>query len=149
MTDGDRSFTNFFSKRGVSLKVNEPDTMETGLGIHVLLVTGKTALIPKVKIGQITRTVEPSSQTYRQVFSQANKFASENRTLAKFDTAVVNQGGLNKRTAERISSTSNRIPGVEQSRQIIRWAFWETTKVGDVSTILKTINNSLSRRLKR
>jgi peptidyl-prolyl cis-trans isomerase D len=53
MTDGDRSFTNFF-KEGVSLKVNEPDTMETGLGIHVLLVTGKTALIPKVKIGQIT-----------------------------------------------------------------------------------------------
>ena len=135
MTDGDRSFTNFF-KEGVSLKVNEPDTMETGLGIHVLLVTGKTALIPKVKIGQITRTVEPSSQTYRQVFSQANKFASENRTLAKFDTAVVNQG-LNKRTAERISSTSNRIPGVEQSRQIIRWAFWETTKVGDVSTIFE------------
>jgi peptidyl-prolyl cis-trans isomerase D len=135
MTDGDRSFTNFF-KEGVSLKVNEPDTMETGLGIHVLLVTGKTALIPKVKIGQITRTVEPSSQTYRQVFSQANKFASENRTLAKFDTAVVNQG-LNKRTAERISSTSNRIPGVDQSRQIIRWAFWETTKVGDVSTIFE------------
>ena len=135
MTDGDRSFTNFF-KEGVSLKVNEPDTMETGLGIHVLLVTGKTALIPKEKIGQITSTVEPSSQTYRQVFSQANKFASENRTLAKFDTAVVNQG-LNKRTAERISSTSNRIPGVEQSRQIIRWAFWETTKVGDVSTIFE------------
>ena len=44
---------------------------------------------------------------------------------------------MNKRTAERISSTSNRIPGVEQSRQIIRWAFWETTKVGDVSTIFE------------
>lgn len=135
MTDGNASFGNFF-KEGINLKVNDPGTMETGLGIHVLLVTEKTAPLPKVKIGKITRTVEPSSETYRQVFARASKFASENRTLAKFDTAVVNQG-LNKRTAERITSMTNRIPGVEFSRQIVRWAFVESTKIGDVSTIFE------------
>jgi len=135
MTDGDPNFANFY-KEGLPLKVNEPGKMETGLGIHVVLVTEKTAPIDKVRIGLITRAIEPSSETFREVYRQASKFASSNRTLAQFDTAVINQG-LNKRTAERIDRMTNRIAGIEFSRQVVRWAFWNDTKVGNVSTIFE------------
>ncbi|MBE0638849.1 MAG: SurA N-terminal domain-containing protein [Bacteroidales bacterium] len=136
ITDGDPSFANFF-KEGVVLKVNEAGKMETGLGIHILLVAEKTNPVDKVKVGLVTRTIEPSSETFREIYRQASKFASENRTLAQFDTAVVNQG-LNKRTTERINKMTNRIPGIElSSRRLVQWAFWENTKVGDVSSIFE------------
>ncbi len=135
MTDDDPNFAQFF-KEGVLLKVNEIGRMETGLGIHVLLVTEKTAPVEKVKIGAITRGIEPSSETFREVYRQASKFASSNRTIAQFDTAIVNQG-LNKRTAERIDRMTNRIAGIEFSRQVVRWAFWDDTKIGAVSNIFE------------
>lgn len=135
IVDGDPGYATFFEE-GIKMRLNEPGKIETGLGTHILLVSEKTAPIEKVKIGTIVRAIEPSSETYREVYRQASKFASENRTMAQFDTAVINQG-LNKRTAERINIMTNRIPGIEFSRQIVRWVFWENTKVGDVSSIFE------------
>lgn len=135
ITDGDASFANFF-KEGVLLTTNEAGKMETGLGIHVLLVSEKTSPVQKVKVGLITRAIEPSSETFREVYRQASKFASSNRTLAQFDTAVVNQG-LNKRAADRINKMTNFIPGIEYSRRMVQWAFSESTKIGDVSSIFE------------
>lgn len=138
ITDGDPSFINFFNS-GVPLKVNEIGQMETGLGIHVLVVSEKTSPYTKVRTGVIARAIEPSSDTYREVYGKASKFASENRTLAQFDASVVSQG-LNKRTADRINKMTNRIPGIEFSRQVVRWAFWEDTKIGSVSSIFEDEN---------
>ena len=37
-----------------------------------------------VQLATIVRNIEPSSQTYQQTYSQASKFASENRDLEGF-----------------------------------------------------------------
>jgi peptidyl-prolyl cis-trans isomerase D len=136
--DGQEGMGNFY-KEGLELDVQEPGKMETGLGFHILLVTEKTEPIQKAKVGIITRAIEPSSETFRMVYNQASKFASSSRNIAQFDEEVVNQD-LNKRTAERLTEMSNRIAGIESSRQIIRWAFWESTEVGDVSSIFEDEN---------
>ncbi len=136
--DGDPNLAFFFNE-GLNMKVNEIGKMETGLGLHVITVTDKTKPVEKVKVGIITRAIEPSSETFRQVYSQASKFAALSRNITQFNQEVTNQG-LNMRTAERLTHMSNRIAGIEFSRQIIRWAFWESTKPGNVSSIFEDEN---------
>lgn len=133
--DGQEGMGNFY-KEGLKLNIKETGKMETGLGFHILFVTEKTEPIQKVKVGIVTRAIEPSSETFRMVYNQASKFASSSRTITQFDEEIVNQE-LNKRTAERLTEMTNRIAGIESSRQIIRWAFWESTNPGDVSSIFE------------
>lgn len=82
----------------------------------------------------------PSTKTYQDIFAKASKFAAENKTEAQFNKAVEAEG-LNKRTAPSLREMSNRIAGIENPRQIIRWAFDEETEVGDVSTIFELDNS--------
>lgn len=120
-------------------KVGAIGLVETDFGFHVIEVTGKKEEQKKVRVAQIVHQVTPSTQTYQDIFAQASKFATENKTRAQFDEAVANDG-LNKRLAPNLRSASYRITGIENPRQIIRWAFDEKTSVDDVSTIFDLDN---------
>lgn len=133
--DGQPNFANFYNT-GMNMKVDGLDEMETALGYHIVKLTEKTDPIPKVRVAMISRSIEPSSETFQQVYIKASEFAGENNTQAKFDAAVEEQG-LNKRTSDRISEMGNRLAGVEDGRQIIRWAFSETTSIGKVSPVFE------------
>ncbi|MCK9640066.1 MAG: peptidylprolyl isomerase, partial [Prolixibacteraceae bacterium] len=69
----------------------------------------------------IVRNIEPSSQTYQQTYSQASKFASENRDLKAFRAAVTAQG-LNKRMAS-LYEADKEVAGLENSRLLVRATF--------------------------
>jgi peptidyl-prolyl cis-trans isomerase D len=113
-------------------KIGEVTLVESQLGFHIINITGKTTPLKKVRVAIITRDIEPSNQTYKNVFAQANKFASENNSIDLFEKTIKKEG-LNKRTAEYIQPMSDNIPGVENARELVRWAFNEETKKNDVS----------------
>jgi peptidyl-prolyl cis-trans isomerase D len=133
--DGQPGFANFYNT-GMNMKVDELDEMETALGYHIVKLTEKTDAIEKVKVAMISRAIEPSSETFQEVYIKASEFAGENNTQAKFDAAV-EELGLNKRTSDRLSEMGNRMAGVENGRQVIRWSFSETTTVGKVSPVFE------------
>ncbi len=139
LTDGDPGYTLFFNK-GLGMKVNEVSEMDTKLGYHIVKVTGKTKPIEKVKVAEVIRAIEPSNATYQDYYLKASAFAGENKSLEQFDTAVVNQG-LNKRSADRLKKMTNRIAGVENPRQIVRWSFRDGTEVGNVSPVFEDGGN--------
>ncbi|MDY0077862.1 MAG: peptidylprolyl isomerase [Bacteroidales bacterium] len=120
-------------------KVGTVGLVETDFGFHIIEVTGKQEPVKKVRIAQIIHEVTPSTETYQSVFAEASRFASENKTREQFDNAIADKG-LNKRLAPNLSANSNRITGIENPRQIIRWAFEEGTKVNAVSTIFDLDN---------
>lgn len=136
--DGNAGMSNFYNN-GKNMKVNEVAEMTTALGYHLIKLTEKTDPLMKVKLATLTRNIIPSDLTYQQNYMKANTFAGENNTRAKFDTAVINQG-LNKRTAERLNESSNRIAGVESARQLVHWAYNENTEVGSVSNVFEDNN---------
>lgn len=113
--------------------------VETDFGFHIVKVTGKKEPVKKIKLAVITYEVTASTKTYQDVFAKASKFAAENKTADSFNETIENEG-LNKRTAPALRMMSNRIPGIENPRQVIRWAFDENTKVGDISTIFDLDN---------
>jgi len=118
-----------FNKAAFHGKVNEIQLVNTQYGIHILQVTkqGKTA--PNVQLAAVERKIEPGTVTYQNVYSEASKFAGENRDQASFDKAVAEQG-LNKKVAE-VHEYDKGIAGIENSRVIIRSAF-NNSDVGEL-----------------
>jgi len=113
--------------------------VETAFGYHVIEVTGKKEAVKKVRLATITRLVTASTQTAQDVFAQASNFATSTDNRANFDKSV-SKNGLSKRVAPNLRTTTNKITGIENPRQIIRWAFSKDTEVGDVSTIFDLDN---------
>ncbi len=115
-------------------KVGTIGMVETPFGFHIIKVTDRNEATPKARIAVVAHEITASTATYQNVFAEANRFVTENTTVEEFNKAVEEQG-LNKRTYPTLRSTSNYITGISNPRQIVRWAFDENTKVGDMSSI--------------
>lgn len=128
--------------------VGEIKVVESPFGYHVINITGKTKPIKKVKVAIVKKTIQPSTVTMQKVYAEASKFAGENRTREAFDKAVA-ELGLNKRTKDYMSPMEMSLPGIDNSREIIRWAFSKDVKPGDVSDVKEFENKFVVAVLKK
>ena len=119
--------------------VGQMGVVETPFGFHVIKVTGKTEMQPKARLAILKHELSFSTKTYQDMFAVANKFVTENRTLDQFN-ATVEAEGMTKRTMPRLNASTYQITGIDNPRQIVRWAFDDKTKVGDVSSIFELDN---------
>lgn len=115
-------------------KINAVGLVETDFGYHIVKVTDRTEKTPKVRLAIISHEISPSTATYQNVFAEANRLVTENQTMEQFNTAI-EELGLNKRTFPSLRENTTRITGINNPREIIRWAFNKDTKVGDISSI--------------
>ena len=88
----------------------------------------------------IKREITASEFTDRAVFAEVNRFVTENKTADQFNNAIETMG-LNKRTYQSLRKTTNRISGINYAREIVRWAFDENVKIGDMSKVFQPDNN--------
>lgn len=123
-----------FNNAVLNNPVNSVVAVESPFGYHVIKVTGKTVPSKKVKVAIVKREIAPSNQTIQAAYNKAAQFAGQNRTAETFEKAIAAQG-LNKRTKEYIAPMDATIPGLKSPRELIRWAFGEDVKVGDVSDV--------------
>src|SRR5690606_16954451 len=88
----------------------------------------------KYLVANIVFPLEPSNETMDSIYNIANNFAIMAKTANDFEDLIISKG-YNKRTAERIKKDDFTIPGIENGREIIRWAYNKETKVGTVSAV--------------
>lgn len=132
-----------FNEYVINNAVGSMGVVETPFGYHVVKVTDKTEPQPKVRLAYLTHGINWSTKTYQNIYAEANKFFAENRTYDQFNKAIEEQG-LTKRTMPGISKSTYQIAGLENPREIVRWAFDEKTKKGDISDkIFELENNQL------
>ena len=131
--DGNPNFDPFF-KAGLELKPNEMKVVETRIGYSLFLLAEKSAPVKKVKAAVITRAIVPSNQTFQDTYMKASTFAGQNKTPETFEKAAVAQG-LQKRAAPNVREMDNYVMGLPSAREMVRWAFAENTKVGEVSPV--------------
>ncbi len=112
---------------GTSFLFERPD----GYGYHIVKVTDKTPASKKYRVALITREIVPSKATNDAVYTQAHKFASQNRTLKSFEASAQEQN-LQMRNA-RVGLMSENLAGVPSAREIVRWAFNKETEIGAVT----------------
>jgi peptidyl-prolyl cis-trans isomerase D len=118
-------------------KIGDIVLVESRFGFHIIKITGKKEPVKKIRVALLDRKVEASGKTFQDIFALANAFAADNTTIEKFDKTATDKG-MNKRLAERLDPMANSIAGINSPREIVRWAFNEATKKGNVSTVFDT-----------
>lgn len=113
-------------------KVGDIDVVESDYGFHVIKIDDQKNLQKAIKVATVAKEIIPSQQTTNDIFKNTTKFemtAGEDK--AKFaDLAKENNYSL--RPVNNIKAMDENIPGEGRQRDIVRWAFEEDTKVGDI-----------------
>ncbi|MFB6343295.1 SurA N-terminal domain-containing protein [Saccharicrinis sp. FJH62] len=128
-----------FNEACVNAKVGEIVEAKSTYGTHIILVQDKSKNVDKVLLATLSRNVEPSTDTYRDVYSEASKFLGENNTYEKFEKAVKEDPSIAKihHTAATVKSSDKKVNNMDNSRELIRWAFndAELGKLSDVQEL--------------
>jgi peptidyl-prolyl cis-trans isomerase D len=130
--DGQMVFA--FNEASINGEEGDITMVETPFGYHVIHVKELTRAEERVRVAQIEIPIEYSSETYDRYYAQARQFAGENDTYEKFEQAVIDEG-LEKREARFLREMQRELPGLENTRQVVRWVFWDEREVGDVSPL--------------
>lgn len=122
-----------FSDAAINATVGQVYTVESPAGLHVAMLTFKSKPIQKAQIATVTYKVDPSAATIQTAYQKASSFAAAASGSSEGFRQAVNDQSLSKRTV-RIRSTERVISGLENSKELVRWAF--NGKKDDVSSII-------------
>ncbi|MBV1924652.1 MAG: peptidylprolyl isomerase [Flavobacteriaceae bacterium] len=104
--------------------------VKTEFGFHIIEVEDQKNFQDVVKVATVTKSIEPSEKTLNDVFSNATKFELE---AAKGDfEAIATEKSINVRPVNKIGELDANIPGIGNNRSVVKWAFQEDVKIGDV-----------------
>lgn len=114
---------------------------EDGEAFNIARIMGKEMRNDTLwaQVAVVARDITVSTVTDQAIFAEVNKFVTENKTAEQFNAAIEAQG-LNKRTYQTIRQNTNRIAGISNPREIVRWAFDDNTKIGDMSKVFELEN---------
>ncbi|MEO5572187.1 MAG: SurA N-terminal domain-containing protein [Bacteroidia bacterium] len=128
--EGDLGWMNMESGMDARFKAGAFETdkgkvklVESDFGFHIIKVFDISKTSSKqVKVATVDRRIEAGTKTYQTSFAKATEFAGKNNTAEAFDKACKDQG-LNKRVAESLSESEKNVPGLDNAREMVRWAF--------------------------
>ncbi len=123
-----------FNQAVLAHDVGEFTLAESMFGFHVIKVTGKQEPVKKVRVAMVDVGINPSQETFQEIFTKASEFQGRSSDLDSFDTLATNMG-LNKRSAPNLQAMGNRIAGLDYPRGIIQWTFIEGIDVNSVSPV--------------
>lgn len=98
--------------------------VKTNFGYHVVRIEDQSPKVRKVKVGYLIREVNPSDRTYQNYYSLAVDFRNLSTNLEKFRQVCIDKN-LTPRFATDFGPFENNLPGLENAREIIRWAYEE------------------------
>ncbi|WNM19973.1 peptidylprolyl isomerase [Flavobacterium capsici] len=101
--------------------------VETEFGYHIINVTDKQ---DAVKLATIAQKIQPSELTNNKIYEQATKFEMD--AASKDFAALAKEMKLTVSPAVRVKAVDESFGAVSNQRQIVKWAFSDDTKVGDV-----------------
>ncbi|MBI1222824.1 MAG: hypothetical protein GC180_09500 [Bacteroidetes bacterium] len=119
--------------------------VRSSTGVQILKVTGaKTTKLAMV--GEIGRVVNYSSTTENAVYDKAYQFAANSRDGNAFSDNAESAGYI-KRITEDLTEGDATIPNIENSRELVRWAFNPDRELNDVSDVITVDNRFVVARL--
>ncbi len=123
-----------FSDAAMAVNPGQYFRAVTRFGIHVGQLTSRTTPVKKVQIARITYNVEPSSATQQAIYNRVSQFMLGAAGSYDNFTKMAADSSLLKR-AVRIADTDRNISGINNSREVVRWAF--NAEPTDISPIME------------
>jgi peptidyl-prolyl cis-trans isomerase D len=109
-------------------RVNRVGLVETEFGFHIIKVTDKDDL---ALIADVVTEAVPSDQTSNEIFREATQFEMDSNEQNDF-LAIAEKSNYQVRPVQQIAALEENLPGLPGQRNIVRWAFEEDTKIGDI-----------------
>lgn len=123
------SFAPEFKAFSFDNKKGDIDVVETSFGYHVIEILEQSAFNPTVKVATVARKIEPSEKTIDDVFNAVSKFEIG---LQEEDFTKLAETYEKTVKPAAFEELDENVPGLGSQRQVVRWAFDEETKVGDI-----------------
>lgn len=118
-----------FGGRTGDLKVVRSD-----FGYHIIQINDQKGQKPVVKLASVAARITATTETFRARYAEATQFASTLKNAEDFQKAV-DKKGLPKRTADNVRIGDRTLPGVNNARDIVRWAY--KASVGELSPLFE------------
>ncbi|MEJ5264023.1 MAG: peptidylprolyl isomerase [Bacteroidales bacterium] len=115
-------------------KKGQPQVVETQFGFHVVEVTDRGKEVKKVQVAVLQRKVEASTATQQAIYQKASAFAGNNNTGEKF-LETLKKEGITPLRATYLTENMREVPGLPNSRELVRWAF--TAKPNSISGVME------------
>ncbi|OYX27576.1 MAG: hypothetical protein B7Z06_04075 [Flavobacteriales bacterium 32-35-8] len=111
-------------------KTGDLGVVKTAFGFHIMEILGQKGQGKAMKVATIAKKIEPSEETVDAVFRNASNFEI---AIGKKDfDAVAKESNYIVRPVNGIEILEENIPGIGSQRPIVRWAFSEEAKIGEV-----------------
>ena len=111
-----------FSDAVFNGNVGDVDVVKTRFGYHVIKIIAQSKKVKKAKLAILEREVIPSDETYQKIYSQAVEFRSKATSVKNFRDLCV-EDNITPRFATDIKKNATDITGLDNSRELIRWAY--------------------------
>jgi peptidyl-prolyl cis-trans isomerase D len=124
------SFAQEFKDFSFNNKTGDLQVVKTSFGYHIIEILSQTEAKKAVQVGTIVRKIEPSETTIDKIFRDASNF--EIAVVDKDFSAVAAKSKYAVLPVNGLKAFDENIPGIGNERPIVRWAFADDSKVGDV-----------------
>lgn len=118
-----------FEDAAFSSKKGELKIVTTQYGVHLIQVEDVKGSSKVAKVAMVDLPLKASSATQTVVYSKAQGFLAS-LTKDNFDQ-LVKKTGITKKTATDVNGVAASVQGIENGREIVRWAF--NAEKGDFS----------------
>ncbi len=109
----------------------ELKVITTQFGVHVIRIDEQKGSSKVAKVAVIDKALSSSNKTQREAYAKASEFLSIASSNAKAFDEQAKKMGYPKLTAENITAMKGQVQGLDNPRELIRWAF--KAKNNDVS----------------
>jgi len=106
------------------------EIVKTDFGFHIVEILSQGEKQRAIKVGNLAQVIEPSDKTIDATFNKTSKF--EIAVASKDFSEVAKENNYTVKPVSSMRVLDETIPGLGYQRAIVRWAFEEDSKVGDV-----------------
>jgi len=121
-------FQNYAFENGVG----DIGLVETEFGFHIIRITDQTERKPAVKVATLDRRIYPSEATEDEIYNNAQQVATAGTQSVEEFRAKAQSFGRSVRPATNLTEGAENLPGLPNSRDLVRWTFADDRSVGDV-----------------
>jgi peptidyl-prolyl cis-trans isomerase D len=105
--------------------------VKTNFGYHIIEVLDQRSE-PQRTVAEFIKNIVPSSETFDLVYEDASAFALDVKNVDTF-RELAKEKGYNVKQAAGIRANARSISGISNAREVVKWAYDSSTKVGDIT----------------
>jgi len=118
-------------------KKGDVKIVTTQFGVHIIQITDQKGSSKVVKVAIVDKPIQPSNATQSAAYAKAQGFMAA-LTKDNFGTEAQKQA-LIVRKADDVNGVAASLPGLDNAREIVRWAF--KADKGDITDQVFTVGN--------